>query len=366
MTVLHIVDEHTPADMLDQLSLLASEGDRIVSVGPPPRWTPLGLPVEALHCPLGVAALGGLYLRNAAGPAETLHFWSPRTAAALRTLPPRPSRTALLSLPACPPAGQLRRLGGLLAGRSLGGALRITLPTRAACDQALAAGLPEAAVAILPPPAKIMAADELSNRRAAARAKLGLADHQALLVAPNEMQPHAGHKYASWVHAILRQIIPDVLLAMPFAGPAARRVEWFAHTTGYDNEVTLPARWPAQLAPADALAAADVVLLLGSRDTGVASLAAAMAAGRPIVATDLPQHRELAPHEQAALLTPLDDPRAMSAAALRLLEDGELSARLSAAAQEIAGRLFDPSACRTHLGKLRSPGWLEGACAASL
>ena len=36
--VLHIIDRQTPADMLDQLSLLAGEGDAIASAGPPPVW----------------------------------------------------------------------------------------------------------------------------------------------------------------------------------------------------------------------------------------------------------------------------------------------------------------------------------------
>ena len=345
---LHIVDARTPADMLDQLATLAGPGDRVVSLGPPPCWPGFDRAIQPLHCPLGAAALGGLYLRRIARREEPLHFWSPRAASALRTLPRWPLRRVLLSLPACPQAKEARRIGGLILMERL----TVTLPTAAARDEAARLGLPASALAVLPPPAIAVDADALSRRRTATRKAMGIADGQTLLLAPAEMYSEAGHKYASWVHAILRQMLGDVLLAMPFGGPARKHVECFAHTTGYDDEVFLPDRWPGGLGLLDALAAADLTLLLATRDADTAALAAAMAAGSPIVATGLPQHCEMAPDGQAALLVPPDDPRAASAAALQLIDERPLAQRLGAAAAGIARRRFDPATCRQRLADL--------------
>ena len=57
-----------------------------------------------------------------------------------------------------------------------------------------------------------------------------------------------------------------------------------------------------------------------------------MAAGRPIVASDLPSIREVLQHEADALLVTPGDPAAMAAAIERLITNPSLSARLAAAA----------------------------------
>src|SRR5712691_5415638 len=59
-----------------------------------------------------------------------------------------------------------------------------------------------------------------------------------------------------------------------------------------------------------------------------------MAVGRAIVAPDQPNIREVLSHERNALLFEPEDPKAMSAAILRLAHDPELRARLGSAARE--------------------------------
>jgi glycosyltransferase involved in cell wall biosynthesis len=58
-----------------------------------------------------------------------------------------------------------------------------------------------------------------------------------------------------------------------------------------------------------------------------------MAAGAPIVSSDLPTIREVLRHGQNALMVPPDDPRALAAAVDRLLSDASLSASLSGCAR---------------------------------
>jgi glycosyltransferase involved in cell wall biosynthesis len=94
---------------------------------------------------------------------------------------------------------------------------------------------------------------------------------------------------------------------------------------------------------ADYLAAADVLLLpnsarstLSARHTSPMKAFEYMAAGRAIVASDLPSIREIYEDEVDALLVPPDDPEAFSRAIRRLLEDESLGRRLGAAAREKA------------------------------
>lgn len=70
-----------------------------------------------------------------------------------------------------------------------------------------------------------------------------------------------------------------------------------------------------------------------SRTEGLPNaLLEAMAAGKPIVATDVPGNRDLIAHERTGLLVPFGNVSALSNALLRLLADDELSRRLGAAA----------------------------------
>jgi glycosyltransferase involved in cell wall biosynthesis len=64
----------------------------------------------------------------------------------------------------------------------------------------------------------------------------------------------------------------------------------------------------------------------------------AMAAGRPIVASELPSSQEILKDGQNALLVPPGDAAALAGALKRLLEDGALSLRLARSAWDEAPR----------------------------
>jgi phosphatidylinositol alpha-mannosyltransferase len=83
---------------------------------------------------------------------------------------------------------------------------------------------------------------------------------------------------------------------------------------------------PGLLADADAA----VLPARGGESFGIVLLEA-MAAGLPLVATDIPGYRAVARHDQEAILVPPDDAGALAEAVARILDEPELAARLRVA-----------------------------------
>lgn len=90
----------------------------------------------------------------------------------------------------------------------------------------------------------------------------------------------------------------------------------------------------------DLLAASHIVCLPSYREGLAMTLLEALAAGRPVVTTDVPGCRDAVTHGVQGLLVPPRDPAALAQALRRLIEDPELRARLGAAGRERAVREF--------------------------
>jgi|MudIll2142460700_1097286.scaffolds.fasta_scaffold53450_2 glycosyltransferase involved in cell wall biosynthesis len=102
---------------------------------------------------------------------------------------------------------------------------------------------------------------------------------------------------------------------------------------------TLPqARVAEELARAAVVAVPFLKTAMTERHTSPIKLFEAMAAGRPIVASDLPSSREVLEHERTALLVPAGDAEALAAAVRRLLGDPALAERLAREAHQEAKR----------------------------
>jgi len=337
------VDRFAPRDCLMQLGLLAGEGDRILSVGPPPCAAELTASVEGVHAPLGSARLCGRRIAGLVGEAEVIHAWSPAAltaalgAARLRCLP------VVYSLPHLPRAGELGRLVELSAA----GMLTLTVPTEASREALLRAGAAAAGVCVLPPAAAgIPNRDELRYRT---RELLGLAESDFLLVAPGEMARDAGHMHAAWAQAMVRHVRGDLKLLLPGTGQALRAVEFFSARTGFGDEVLFV---EDGLGLGESLAAGDAAVFFHTRDSGVSALAAAMSAGLPIACSNTPDAAECTAAARAAILVPPGEPRAAGAAILELIENTALARRLAEAAKAIATSRFAPDTCRRSLRRI--------------
>src|SRR5207253_1492022 len=78
----------------------------------------------------------------------------------------------------------------------------------------------------------------------------------------------------------------------------------------------------------------DVLLLASGYEGQSNAIMEAMAAGVPVVATDIPGNRELVVPGETGYLTPLDVRSALAKWTLAILEDRDLAQRFGAAARQ--------------------------------
>ena len=160
---------------------------------------------------------------------------------------------------------------------------------------------------------------------------------------PDPVVGYAGHLYP-WKGV---DILLDSLARLPLARglivggheqePDLQRLKSAAAALGIAARVTFtgqvpPSEVPQLLRKADVLALPNPASAISTFYTSPLKLFEYMAAGRPIVASDLPAIREVLRHEVTALLVPPGDPGALAASVQRLASDPSLGPALARAA----------------------------------
>ena len=112
------------------------------------------------------------------------------------------------------------------------------------------------------------------------------------------------------------------------------RIESLVRARGLEGRVEMPgtvapARVADELKRASAVAVPFLKTGMTEAHTSPLKAFEAMAAGRPIVASDLPSSREILRHGENALLVPPASAAEMAAALRRVLADGDLARRLA-------------------------------------
>ena len=121
-----------------------------------------------------------------------------------------------------------------------------------------------------------------------------------------------------------------------------------------DDDVMLLGTVPDAELPAW-YAAADVLAFPSTKEGWGLAVLEAMAAGLPVVTSDLPVFREYLSPGRDALLVPVDDPSALAAALASVLDDPPLADRLRSAALAVCERFSWPRSAAEHRGPLRRP-----------
>lgn len=144
---------------------------------------------------------------------------------------------------------------------------------------------------------------------------------------------YKGHRYLLKAATILRRRGVDFSLVLVGDGPQRGRLERLA------AELQLPARFLGARSDVPALLAAADIVVLASLHEGLSnSLLEAMAAGKPVVATDVGGNREAL--DEAGLIVPPADTVGLASAMERLLRNPELARRLGDLARRRASTVF--------------------------
>jgi glycosyltransferase involved in cell wall biosynthesis len=336
--VIHIIGADTPAEMLNQAAALTADGDTIVTTGPKPKKEQFNRKTVSIRTPLDNAPLAGMQLRKITKDAQLIHVWSHHAAAAVQWT--ASGKPIIFSLPHLRGVHQ----ADIAISGAFDGLWSLTVPTDAQRRVLIALGLHPKCVFVLPPAAK--AHHDAKNTRKRIREELNLDDHHFLLAAAGEMVHANGHKQACWAHAMASILTDHTRVIFPENGPARPAVESFARSTGHLPEIFFTAE---TFDPLDALTAADAAVFLQPHDCGVGALADAMACGLPILAADRPEIAILAPHKQAALLSPPGDMRQATDNLLKIAQDAELRQTLGRQAKKLADKQFAPELTKNKL-----------------
>ena len=170
---------------------------------------------------------------------------------------------------------------------------------------------------------------------------LSLDDRGPLVLFAGEVHISKGlkHLIEAWRHVVERR--PKARLWIAGDGPHLAALEAQIDALGLRPWVVMPGVFDDE---EDLLRAADIFVLPSLEEGMPYTLLRAMAAGLPIVASDIPGNRALLEHERQGLLVPAENSDALEAAIERLLDDAPLAARLGLAARQRAEEEFPWSA----------------------
>jgi glycosyltransferase involved in cell wall biosynthesis/ribosomal protein S18 acetylase RimI-like enzyme len=164
------------------------------------------------------------------------------------------------------------------------------------------------------------------------RRELGAGEGDLLILSPTRLAPDKGLAYLVEAAAILARGGRGYRVVIAGEGPVRAQLERLARARGVSDTVTfLGFRQDV----GDLLAASDLVVLPSLREGLSISLLEAMAAGKPIIASSIGSHRELAAQAEMARLVPPGDPAALAEAIQQFAGDPALMAHLAASARSL-------------------------------
>lgn len=173
--------------------------------------------------------------------------------------------------------------------------------------------------------------------RKTARRNLGFDDAALLIGAIGRLSPQKGYVYLIQAFRMLSDWFPSARLVVAGIGPLANELDREAHRLGVANRVDFLG---FRRDIAGLLAAFDVYAQPSLWEGHSISLIEALAAGKPIVATNIDGNREVVDHGETGLLVPAADPGALADALERLLKDTELARQLGTDARRAAMNRF--------------------------
>ncbi|PQO41348.1 glycosyltransferase family 4 protein [Blastopirellula marina] len=229
----------------------------------------------------------------------------------------------------------------------------IVAPSQAITDELLAAGYDPAKVHFIPNGVAIPPARSKQRRFDARMALQGaqpsfsLNNEMPLAVYTGRLHPKKGLLAAVSAWPAVLQRFPDAKLLLVGEGPQETELRERIASLGLQGRVFLPGVFDDV---SDLLDAADLFLLPSHEEGMSLSLLEAMAAGLPVIATDIPGNRQLVEAGRNGLLFPVDDVTALAEEIANVIHQPEAAARLGEAARaEVTEKYSLAAAATRHL-----------------
>jgi glycosyltransferase involved in cell wall biosynthesis len=220
-------------------------------------------------------------------------------------------------------------------------------PSRSICEELIAAGYPRPRVCHVPNGVPIPA-EPSAGRRAAARAALRpvnpafhISESARAALYAGRLHQAKGLDYLVAAWSLVARQWPEARLWIAGDGPHRESLQEQIDARGLQGRVELVGTFDN---PQDLLAAADVFVLPSLQEGLSIALLEAMAAGTPVVATDIAGNREALDADEHALIVPTQDPNRLASAIDRLFAERGLARRLAEAARQRAIREFSVTA----------------------
>lgn len=216
---------------------------------------------------------------------------------------------------------------------------RIVVNSSGVRDFYVARGLPAEKFVIIPNAVELAPPSPLPRQQVLR--SLGLPTQAKLIAAVNRLWPQKRVKDLIWAADLLKVVRDDVHLLILGEGPLRARLERFCCQIELQDRVHFLGDRPdvPQL-----LQHCELLWLASGYEGLPNAVLEAMAAGIPVVATDLPGTRDLVVPGITGYLVPVGDRAALAREALRLIENPELARRLGQAGRERAAQHFGLSA----------------------
>lgn len=175
------------------------------------------------------------------------------------------------------------------------------------------------------------------ERRQRVRNDLGIADSEQVILQVARLNPLKDHRTAVAAVRRLQDAGCPVRLVLAGDGEERLRIESAVREAELESQVMLLG---ARHDIPDLLCAADAFVLSSISEGIPLTIIEAMAAGVPVVATQVGGIAEVIEHEVSGLLVPERDPGHLAGALQRVLTDVPARQKMIAAARETAGRRF--------------------------
>ena len=195
-------------------------------------------------------------------------------------------------------------------------------------QQAIEEGVWESRITVIPNAVKPL--DTSSLNRAAIRKGLGLNEDDVFLLSIGRLTYQKGHEFLVQAMSKVRSRFPNAKAGICGDGPLRLPLQAQIVEASLSGQVQLLGAWE-DISP---LLASAEIFILPSRWEGLSrALMEAMAAGLPVIATQVDGIKDLINDGVNGLLIPAEDAEALGNSILQLIDDTEMRNRIGAAGQ---------------------------------